>query len=213
MKKIKLFELIKIKFTKVVESRVSDFDKLKFQIEKLEDSKNEIEDSYFKSKGKVKYYNDLKIKIDSKIDELLRSAKKVVDDDSLLIRFKKEIDRLRNQKEIIENQINLTTKISQKLYEQKNILLSNLSDMKSKYDELKTKSEFSKDVDLFMENMTTGNEYTNLDMSDVKKEIEITYNSKNIKLDEMTKDIDDISIDLNKVDDFEDFKNELKDLK
>jgi len=204
----KLVKWFKIMARKLFKKTVSNIDILENNFAEISKKKEKITEILYSYRGKVKYFEDTIEEINKQIKKLVKGAKICLekDDDILLARCKTEIDTLKEKKTYLNKNLTLSKTLCEKAYVQKNLADSKLSELESKMDSLKMKSDFKKEVEDFS---TIIDGDLGVDFADIEKDIEIDFNSSEMKLDDITADNFDVK-DIIKSNDLEDFKKELR---
>ncbi len=140
-------DVLKVWLSKFELKTVTNVDRLKLEISNIKKNLKSVDESYYKSRGKEKSFSDRIIELNSYIEKCYDSAKKVGDsDDILLLRIKNEIETSNKNLELVGKSLALAKNLTQKLYIEKNLIESKLSDASSKLEILIMKNDFTNDI-------------------------------------------------------------------
>lgn len=204
----KVLKWIKIQMNKVFKKTVSNIELLEFNLKEMKVNQCKIVEALYSYKGKVKYFQDTITEIENKISEIITGAKIVLKkgDDILLARCKAEIDILEDKKVRLVKSLELSNKLYEKAYIQKNMVSIKVSEIESRVDFLKMKSDFKKEVEEFSSVM---NGEFGINMGEIEKDINIEFNASELKLADIEAEGFNIN-DILKNKDLEEFKISLK---
>lgn len=208
---MKFFKWLKTLFRKLEKKTVSNVERLELEIDKMKNCLKNIEESYYKSKGKEKSLLDRLEELNQYKKELKEGAKKVIEnaDDSMLLRIKKELEVQEVSIQDISKNIDICKNITEKLYQQKNILSSEFSTAKTKLESLKMKNEFSKDVKQLSD--IIGSDLITSEFEEISREVDVEFNSNEFRLEDIenNREVKDIIKDIVKNEDLERFKEQI----
>lgn len=182
MKKLSMWA--KIMSERFMKGTTTNIERLTASLKDIKNQLEEIKKVSYEYKGKVKYYAEEIEKCDTKTNELKEAAKKCIEkgNDILLGRCKKEIDLLKVKKLNLEKTLEMTKKLSEQSYKQKNIAENKISDIEAKIEELKLKDSFKKEVDNFAK--ISGLSISS-DFEEMEKEIELDFNISEVKAEDI----------------------------
>lgn len=168
-------------------------ERLEIEIEKLKEKGMNCDTAYYTSRGKEKAFIDRIGEINTYISQLKTKAKKICDsDDTLLLRIMKEIEIQSQQLEFANKNLELSKRLTEKLYSQKVMIDTKISDFSNKLDMLKQKEDFTKSIKEFQS--VVGFD-SNSEFEDIEKQININFNASEFKFEDLEKE----EISLNKI--------------
>lgn len=168
-------------------------ERLEIEIEKLKEKGMNCDTAYYTSRGKEKAFIDRIGEINTYISQLKTKAKKICDsDDTLLLRIMKEIEIQSQQLEFANKNLELSKRLTEKLYSQKVMIDTKISDFSNKLDMFKQKEDFTKSIKEFQS--VVGFD-SNSEFEDIEKQININFNALEFKFEDLEKE----EISLNKI--------------
>ena len=200
----KIIQMIQVWISKLFKKTVSPIDEITLQLGEKKQTLQKIKNSYYIYKGKFKFFTKELEEANRQLDRLMASAKKCKEeeDEVLLKRCFEESKILKARIKNLEKNVELSKKMCDETYKQKNELESIVSKLTSDLDSLKMQNQFAKDVDKFIK-VTETSFSDNDTVKEATKEIEVNFYSSEKKIE----DYEDSKIDsIHSDDDFEEFK-------
>lgn len=164
----------------------SPSERLEIEVSKMKESSSKCDTAYYTSRGKEKAFIDRIKEVELYIKELSVKAKKLGDsDDILTLRIMKEIEVQNEQLVFLNKNLELSKKLTAKLYSQKVIIDSKISSHENSLTMLKSKEEFSNSIKEFQN--IVGSDAKSY-FEDIEKEININFNASEFRFEDMEHD-------------------------
>lgn len=202
---MKFFEWIKAMFAKLTKKTVSQIERLEIELTKYNSAHEKIKNAHYEYKGKQKYFQDKINEAETLRGEILVASKKCIEteDNSMLLRCKKEVDTIDAKIERLKKSLELANKLSDETYNQKNEVASKISELNSTLDDLKMKKEFENDVKKYSSVINVDGIDTEFEK--IAKDIEIGFNASEIELNDIDEENKSV-LDLVKDNGLDEFK-------